>query len=91
MYDAMGHHFKWRYMENDVHKIVEKCLFLAWNGSQITHMRELQLVSGAVPLEPVAIDILVPLTKTTNGNQRALIIKYRLSKLTQSTPQPKST
>lgn len=91
MYDTLQHNFFWPYMANDVYNAVDQCSSCARNRNRNQHKQPLQLFSPTQPLHFVAMNILCPLPKTTNGNQYVTVIKNSSSKRTWATPSPKTT
>lgn len=67
------------------------CYSSAKTGTTLKHKRSLQQFATTRPLEFVAIDMLGPLPRTTEGNQRNVIITDRYSKLIRSVPTAKIT
>ena len=58
----------------------------ATRGTLVRNQKDLKLFPAARPLEFVAMDLLGPLLKTAHGNQTALVITDRFSKLRRSIP-----
>ena len=87
MYDTLRTQFYWPHMANDVFQTVRNCRSCARvRGTTYKHRRFLRLFPAEYPLQFVAIDLLGPLPRTTNGNRHVLVITDRFSKLSRAVP-----
>ena len=79
--------FYWPHMAADVATTVRNCRSCAKNRLRLMKRTGLMKLFPALrPLESVAIDILGPLPKGSNGHQYLLVIVDRFTKLTQVVP-----
>ena len=84
MYCTLRRDFYWPLMFDDNDHYVSKCITCACaRGTTVRHQYHLQLFPATVPLQDVAIDLIVPLPKTKNGKRHIMVITNRYSKLTR--------
>ena len=92
MYQTLRRTFYWPSMAMDVYNNVRHCTSCAKERISLRkHASYLSLFPAQNPLEFVAIDILGPLPRTSNGNRYHLVITDRFSKIGQTIPLRKTT
>lgn len=91
MWKNMRHKVYWSYMGCDVYTTVTDCWKCARNCVDKTWAWHLNLSPVRHPLKVIAMDILSPLKKTTNGNQFEGMMNDRYFKLTRAVPTSNTT
>ena len=92
MYQTLRQTFHWPSMSMDVYACVRACPPCARERMCLRkHSSFLKLFLPTRPLEFVAIDILGPLARTTQGNRFLLVISNRFLKLTKMVPPKRIT
>lgn len=75
MYATIRRDFYWSFMANDAYQVVKDCRSCAAPlGTIHKHQKLMSLFSAAGRLEFIAMDILVLLSKTTQGNWVIFVI-----------------
>ncbi len=92
MYDSLRQSFYWPMMFADVDHYVSKCTSCARSrGTPFKHQHPLKLFPATQPLDEIAMDLIGPLPKTSNGKRHILVITDRYSKLSRAIPMAKTT
>lgn len=74
MYDTMKRELYWSQMTSEVYTTVGDCRICLINRAGLKKERHLKRFPASEPLEFVAMDILSPLPKKTNGNGSPFIV-----------------
>lgn len=85
------HEFYWPHMANDVYATVYACKSCARNNPRYKRQRPLQVFPPSESLDFIAMDILDPLPRTRNGNQKVVVTTYWYVKLKRAIPTAKTT
>lgn len=91
MYDTRRRTYHWPPLTNGIYISVAKCERCAKRKNQRRHRLKLKLLPATGPLEFVAMNILVSLPKTTQGNYYVHVITDRYSKFSVAIPTSKMT
>ena len=87
MYQTMRKSFYWPGLAKEAYEVAKRCAECAQEQLASQPVRTLlKLFPAAGPLEFVAIDILGPLPKTSQGHQYLLVISDRFTKLVGTIP-----
>lgn len=78
-------------MANDVYAAVAKCKICVGNENKHHRRCRMRQCSAIDPLEFVAMDVLEPLPKTTEGNQHVLLVTDLYYKFTRAMPTSGTT
>lgn len=89
MYGSMRKKIFWPHMLNDAYTIVSSCSTCKRYGTATKLKRQLQMFFASNPPKIVTIDILESLLRTDMGNQYAIFMRDRYSKLARAVPTGK--
>lgn len=78
-------------MAMDVYKLVDNCAEWSRNWGNNLHQRDLKGSPASGLLELVAMEILGPFPKMSNGNHFVIVMKERHEKLTHTIPLSRNT